>query len=215
MGENDEHSSELELQRHDSDPQNRKEDDNSSHEHNPLLPNPSIAVGAQQQDERNTFPLPQPVGGQQPGEQPSTAPVLDHEAKPDKELQMNKLQNISHHASLAVGSQDQQSLSMEFNDQQNLPTGNGNQQTSMGISNDQVMPSLNQQNAGMAMASQHAITTGLSNSRAMTSNSQQNVNPMKLNKQVPFGMLLPIIQPQLDKDRSMQLNSLYYKLKVA
>lgn len=202
MGENDRHSSEVEIQRHDSDPQNGKEDDNSSQEHNPVLPDPSVAAASQQQDDQNTFPLPQPVGGQPPGEQPITAPVLNHEAKIDQELQMT------------IGSKDQQLLSMEFNDQQNLRTGNGNQQTSMGIGNDQVMPLLNQQTAGMAMTSQHAITTGMSNSQAMTSNSQQTVTTTKLNKQVPFGMLLPIIQPQLDKERSMQLNGLYFKLKV-
>ncbi|XP_057802224.1 transcription initiation factor TFIID subunit 4b-like isoform X2 [Salvia miltiorrhiza] len=202
VGEKDQHSSELELHRHDSDSQNRKEDDSSSHE-----PNPN------QQDDQNTFPLPQTVSGQPSGEHPITAQVLDHEAKPDKELQMNKLQNISQHPSMAVGSNDQQPLSMEFSDQQILPAGKGNSQTSMGVNNDQVMPPLNQQTTGMPITSQQAITSGMSNPQTMTSSSQQSVTALKLNKQVPFGMLLPIIQPQLDKDRAMQLHTLYFKLK--
>ncbi|KAL1546862.1 transcription initiation factor TFIID subunit 4b-like isoform X1 [Salvia divinorum] len=182
--EKDQHSSELELQRHDSGSQNRKEDDNTSHE-----PNPN------QQDERNTFPLPQPVGGQSSGEQPINAQVLGHDTKPDKELQMNKLQNVSHHPSMTVGSNE------------------GNPKTSMGINNDQVMPPLNQQTTGMPTTSQQAISSGMSNPQTMTSSSQQSVTALKLNKQVPFGMLLPIIQPQLDKDRAMQLHTLYFKLK--
>ncbi|KAH6781112.1 hypothetical protein C2S52_012349 [Perilla frutescens var. hirtella] len=213
MGEKDQHSSELELQRQGSDPQNRKDDDNSSHEPNSLLPNPSIVGGPQLQDDRNTFSLPQPVGGQPSGEQPINAHVLDHEAKTDKELQTNKLQNISHHPSMPVGSDDQQPMSMEFNDQQILPTSQANQQTSMGISNEQVMPLLNQHTTGMVMTSQQAMTSGMSNPQTMTSGSQQSVTTLKLNKQVPFGMLLPIIQPQLDKDRAMQLHTLYFKLK--
>lgn len=183
VGEKDQHSSEVELQRQDSGSQNRKEDDNTSHE-----PNPN------QQDERNTFPLPQPVGGQSSGEQPVDAQVLGHETKPDKELQMNKLQIVTHQPSMTVGSNEQQ--------------------TSMGINNDQVLPSLSQQTTGMSTTSQQAISPGMSNPQTMTSSSQQSVSALKLNKQVPFGMLLPIIQPQLDKDRAMQLHTLYFKLKV-
>ncbi|XP_047980326.1 transcription initiation factor TFIID subunit 4b-like isoform X3 [Salvia hispanica] len=182
VGEKDQHSSEVELQRQDSGSQNRKEDDNTSHE-----PNPN------QQDERNTFPLPQPVGGQSSGEQPVDAQVLGHETKPDKELQMNKLQIVTHQPSMTVGSNEQQ--------------------TSMGINNDQVLPSLSQQTTGMSTTSQQAISPGMSNPQTMTSSSQQSVSALKLNKQVPFGMLLPIIQPQLDKDRAMQLHTLYFKLK--
>ncbi|XP_042005368.1 transcription initiation factor TFIID subunit 4b-like isoform X3 [Salvia splendens] len=182
VGEKDQHSSEVELQRQDSGSQNRKEDDNTSHE-----PNPN------QQDERNTFPLPQPVGGQSSGEQPIDPQVLGHETKPDKELQMNKLQNVTHQPSMTVGSNELQ--------------------TSMGINNDQVLPSLSQQTIGMSTTSQQAISPGMSNPQTMTSSSQQSVSALKLNKQVPFGMLLPIIQPQLDKDRAMQLHTLYFNLK--
>ncbi|KAL6527585.1 hypothetical protein OROMI_029396 [Orobanche minor] len=62
---------------------------------------------------------------------------------------------------------------------------------------------------------QHAVMgSGLNNKHSMTGSShQQPGSTLRLNKQVPFGMLLPIIQPQLDKDRAMQLHTLYFKLK--
>ncbi|XP_028056196.1 transcription initiation factor TFIID subunit 4b-like isoform X1 [Camellia sinensis] len=43
--------------------------------------------------------------------------------------------------------------------------------------------------------------------------TEQAMNPMNCGKQVPFAMLLPVLQPQLDKDRAMQLHTLYNKLK--
>uniref|UniRef100_A0A5B7ACW2 Putative TBP-associated factor 4 isoform 1 n=1 Tax=Davidia involucrata TaxID=16924 RepID=A0A5B7ACW2_DAVIN len=42
---------------------------------------------------------------------------------------------------------------------------------------------------------------------------EQAINPMNRGKQVPFALLLPVIQPQLDKDRAMQLQTIYLKLK--
>ena len=33
-------------------------------------------------------------------------------------------------------------------------------------------------------------------------------------KQVPFAMLLPVIEPQLDRDRAAQLQTLYARLRV-
>ncbi|XP_031399414.1 transcription initiation factor TFIID subunit 4b isoform X2 [Punica granatum] len=51
----------------------------------------------------------------------------------------------------------------------------------------------------------------MSNQQAMASD-QANNRPNRL-KQVPFALLLPVILPQLDKDRAMQLQTLYVKLK--
>ncbi|OVA17084.1 Transcription initiation factor TFIID component TAF4 [Macleaya cordata] len=42
---------------------------------------------------------------------------------------------------------------------------------------------------------------------------EQANNPLSRNKQVPFGMLLPAILPHLDKDRAMQLQTLFTKLR--
>ncbi|KAH0683925.1 hypothetical protein KY285_022633 [Solanum tuberosum] len=48
---------------------------------------------------------------------------------------------------------------------------------------------------------------------ATGSSSQAAMNIAKQGKQVPFAMLFPHIQPQLDKDRAAQLQTLYVKLK--
>lgn len=44
--------------------------------------------------------------------------------------------------------------------------------------------------------------------------TEQAGNPMNRGKQVPFALLLPALVPHLDKDRAMQLHTLYGKLKV-
>ncbi|KAF8377624.1 hypothetical protein HHK36_031006 [Tetracentron sinense] len=43
--------------------------------------------------------------------------------------------------------------------------------------------------------------------------ADQASNPMNRGKQVPFALLLPVIVPHLDKDRAMQLQTLYSKLR--
>ncbi|PIN22096.1 hypothetical protein CDL12_05186 [Handroanthus impetiginosus] len=188
--EKEQHVSQLELQQHGSDSKNRKEDAN------PLSHNPSMDARPQLQDDQHTFPASQPVGTQTSREQPIHIQEPEHEPNPGRELQMHKLQNIGNRPPMVMGSNDQQSLS----------AGKGNlQTTSMGINNEQVMSTVNQHSTGMGMNSQQATTSGMS--------SQQPGTALKLNKQVPFGMLLPIIQPQLDKDRAMQLHTLYFKLK--
>ncbi|KAG8390944.1 hypothetical protein BUALT_Bualt01G0136200 [Buddleja alternifolia] len=179
--EKEHHSSQMELQQHGSDSENRKEDNDSTHELNSLaLP--------RQQDGQNPFPGSQPVDTQPSGEQPIHIQEPDRETNQERESQLQKLQNMSNHHSMAMSSNTQQPVSMELNDQQSLST-------------------MNQHTTGMGISNQQAGTSGMSNS------NQQQGTTLKLNKQVPFGMLLPIIQPQLDKDRAMQLHTLYFKLK--
>lgn len=61
--------------------------------------------------------------------------------------------------------------------------------------------------------SQYLKLQKISNQQA--TNMEPPINPMNRNiKQVPFAALLPAIMPQLDKDRAMQLHTLYAKLKV-
>lgn len=43
---------------------------------------------------------------------------------------------------------------------------------------------------------------------------EQASNPPGRSKQVPFGLLLPVLMNQLDKDKGMQLQELFGKLKV-
>ncbi|XVE70175.1 hypothetical protein DITRI_Ditri10aG0051200 [Diplodiscus trichospermus] len=50
-------------------------------------------------------------------------------------------------------------------------------------------------------------------SNQQASGTEQLNNPMNRGKQVPFAVLLPTLLPQLDKDKAMQLHTLYGKLK--
>lgn len=60
--------------------------------------------------------------------------------------------------------------------------------------------------------SQYLKLQKMSSQQAMI--PEQPSNPMNRSKQVPFGLLLPVLLPQLDKDRAMQLTTLFGKLKV-
>ncbi|KAL3340372.1 hypothetical protein AABB24_028819 [Solanum stoloniferum] len=85
-------------------------------------------------------------------------------------------------------------------------------------------PHLNLQGANNIQSMQ-SLTTGTSglpgvatvasnqSESATGSSSQAAMNIAKQGKQVPFAMLFPHIQPQLDKDRAAQLQALYVKLK--
>lgn len=59
--------------------------------------------------------------------------------------------------------------------------------------------------------SQYLRSQKISQQAAAT--SQAN-NVLKNGKQVPFAMLFPVIEPLLDKDKAMQLRTIYNRLKV-
>ncbi|XP_038996613.1 transcription initiation factor TFIID subunit 4b-like isoform X1 [Hibiscus syriacus] len=59
--------------------------------------------------------------------------------------------------------------------------------------------------------SQYAKLQKMSN--LQSSGAAHPNNPVNRGKQVPFAVLLPALSPQLDKDRAMQLHTLYDKLK--
>ncbi|KAL8030070.1 hypothetical protein ABFS82_14G260600 [Erythranthe guttata] len=190
---------EQHLQQNVTDPENRKEDNFSSQKINPLPHAPSLDAGPQSQPDQSAFPVSQPMDIQSSGEQTIHIQEPDHKPNQERDSQTHNFQNISNHSS------------MEFNGQQSLSIGKG---TSMGVTNEQVLSNVIQHTTGMGMSGQQAMTSEMSNQQSTTSSSsQQPGGNLKLNKQVPFGMLLPIIQPQLDKDRAMQLQTLYYRLK--
>lgn len=58
---------------------------------------------------------------------------------------------------------------------------------------------------------QYSKIQKMSNQQAI--GAEQPSNPMNRGKQVPFALLLPALVPHLDKDRAMQLHTLYGKLK--
>lgn len=80
-----------------------------------------------------------------------------------------------------------------------------------GANNLQSMQSLTTGTSGLPRVATEASNQSES---ATGSSSQAAINVVKQGKQVPFAMLFPHIQPQLDKDRAMQLQTLYLKLKV-
>ncbi|GER29932.1 transcription initiation factor [Striga asiatica] len=179
MEEKEQLPSQSSQQQHIFEPENRKED---------AFPhNPSTEASSQRQDDGKNVPASNPMAAQTSREQPIHIHDVDSESNLERESQMEKLQNISNHSVMGMGSNDQRPLLMESKDQQTV---------------------------GTVISSQQAMTSGLNNQQSMAGGSQkQQGSSLKLNRQVPFGMLLPIIQPQLDKDRAMQLHTLYFKLK--
>ncbi|MCD7448430.1 hypothetical protein HAX54_041921 [Datura stramonium] len=79
-----------------------------------------------------------------------------------------------------------------------------------GANNLQSMQSLTTGTSGLPRVAADASNQSES---ATGSSSQAAINVANKGKQVPFAMLFPHIQPQLDKDRAMQLQTLYLKLK--
>lgn len=79
-----------------------------------------------------------------------------------------------------------------------------------GANNLQSMQSLTTGTSGLPRV---ATMAGNQSESATGSSSQAAMNITKQGKQVPFAMLFPHIQPQLDKDRAAQLQTLYVKLK--
>ncbi|KAI3812990.1 hypothetical protein L1987_17703 [Smallanthus sonchifolius] len=53
----------------------------------------------------------------------------------------------------------------------------------------------------------------MGNQQAMATGQPANAAYRTAGKQVPFALLLPVIEPQLDKDRAMQLQGLYVRLR--
>ncbi|XP_015158298.1 transcription initiation factor TFIID subunit 4b isoform X2 [Solanum tuberosum] len=79
-----------------------------------------------------------------------------------------------------------------------------------GVNNLQSMQSLTTGTSGLPRV---ATVASNQSESATGSSSQAAMNIAKQGKQVPFAMLFPHIQPQLDKDRAAQLQTLYVKLK--
>lgn len=102
-----------------------------------------------------------------------------------------KLQNLDHDPKLAK--------LQNINSQQPSSTGDRSQlAVAMGSNNQQAVPP-----GGSNQPATNAVSSNLQASNLMRA------------KQVPFAALLPVIQPHLDKDRAMQLNTLYIRLKVS
>ncbi|KAI3465276.1 hypothetical protein Pfo_021939 [Paulownia fortunei] len=216
MEQKEQHLSQLELQQPVSDSDYLKQEDDSSNELNslPFLYNPSTYACPQLKDNPNSLPVSRPMSMQTSREQTVHIQEPDCEPNPQRESQRHKLRDMSNQQFMEIGSNNQQPVAIELNDQQPWSTGKGNlQTTSIGLNNEQAMVTVKQHTIGMGMSSQQAMISGISNQQSFTSGNQQPGTTLKLNKQVSFGMLLQIIQPQLDKDRAMQVHTLSFRLK--
>ncbi|CAK9145852.1 unnamed protein product [Ilex paraguariensis] len=185
LQQQEQHSSEMELQQHGFDSDNQHQIDPSP-ELNGL---PSQHKQSQDdcqlpQIEQNTVHISQAMGMQ------NSEKNLVHVQEPDS---VHNLDNES-----------QFLTSQKMSNQHAMSTGMSNQQTmSTGMSSPQAMST--------GMSNLQAMTTGMTNQQTMATG--QAINAMNRGKQVPFALLLPVITPQLDKDRAMQLQTLYQKLK--
>ncbi|KAF6138848.1 hypothetical protein GIB67_018579 [Kingdonia uniflora] len=145
--------------------------------------------------------------------------LKDRIRHPDNQHQYPKLPSVSNQQTLAVN-----------------PTNNpvGNEQTmaahptNIPISNKQTFtsnPTNNPVRSRQALAANPA-NNPVSNQHTLAANptknhvinhqalaASQSNNSATRPKQVPFGMLLPVITPHLDKGRAMQLNTIYNRLR--
>ncbi|CAA2976054.1 transcription initiation factor TFIID subunit 4b isoform X1 [Olea europaea subsp. europaea] len=190
MEQNEQHSSQSQLQPRGPESENQKTQAN-----------------------QNTIPVSQPTSVKISEKNSVHTPGTDPEENPDRESQLDKLQNMTNQQPMAMGSNNQHKFAIGTKNQQPMSTGTGNQQTiATGMGNEQAL-AVSQHAMGAGISSQQSSTSGMNNQQTVANNNQEQGNSLKLGKQVPFGLLLPIIQPQLDKDRAMQLHTLYFKLK--
>ncbi|KAG9147148.1 hypothetical protein Leryth_005379 [Lithospermum erythrorhizon] len=138
-------------------------------------------------------------------------------------LQHSPTSGMINQQSMAIGTNNQQPVSMGISTQQPMAIAMGlNNQQSVDIRTNKrksvAMGSSNQQSLGVGIKNQQsnpqAFNSGLSGQQAMSMGvANQQANLLNHGKQVPFALLLPIIEPLLDGDRSEQLKTLYQALK--
>lgn len=117
------------------------------------------------------------------------------------------------------------SQGMSMQNSENIPVHNQGPEKKQKLDHDPELGKLqninNQQPSITELGTQHSVAMGVNNQQVpsnqpalSTGSTNQQASNINRGKQVPFALLLPVIQPQLDKDRAMQLNTLYLKLRV-
>jgi transcription initiation factor TFIID subunit 4 len=143
-------------------------------------------------------------------EQPPSETELKQLGPPVEQLQNAAVQDVNNLPLSQKPSQD------ECLQGQTGQVSHQNSQTSI-IQNTEKVPNpiFNQEEVktqNPSSDSQYAKLQQMSNQQATV--NDQTSNQINRSRQVPFGMLLPILIPQLPKDRAMQLQTLFNKLKV-
>ncbi|CAN4092135.1 unnamed protein product [Withania somnifera] len=137
----------------------------------------------------------------------------NQQQKNDSSQEINSipLQHISQdsYQTIEVEQDSSRAINMQ-NPEKNTQNPESQQLNLQGANNLQSMPSLTTGASGLPRVATEASNQSES---ATGSSSQAAMNVAKQGKQVPFAMLFPHIQPQLDKDRAMQLQTIYLKLK--
>ncbi|RYQ85000.1 hypothetical protein Ahy_B10g104491 isoform D [Arachis hypogaea] len=156
----------------------------------------------------NNPPLPQHVGSQSVNNPPLPQHVGSQNVNNPPLPQHVASQNVSNPALSQKQTQD------EGHQPQPVQASLQNSQT-VGIQNLGKDPAPNNEVAKTLNPSsesqQYAKLQQISNQQATV--NEQPGGQINRQKQVPFGMLLPILIPQLPKDRAMQLQTLFSKLK--
>ncbi|OIT22783.1 PREDICTED: transcription initiation factor TFIID subunit 4b isoform X2 [Nicotiana attenuata] len=132
-----------------------------------------------------------------------------------QEISSLPLQHISSHDTYQTTEVEQDTLHSSKavniqNPEKNTQNPESQHLNLQGAQSQQSMQSLTTGTSGLPLVAADASNQSES---ATGSSSQSAINVAKQGKQVPFAMLFPHIQPQLDKDRAMQLQTLYVKLK--
>ncbi|XVE95010.1 hypothetical protein REPUB_Repub02eG0059400 [Reevesia pubescens] len=129
------------------------------------------------------------IGSQQQVQQPNDVPQELNRLQPDqKHPQVDRQQGVAEQVSAQVP----QTTGIQTTEKSPIP---------------RELERTNNQDS----ESQYVKLQKMSNQQA--SGTEQPNSPRNRGKQVPFAVLLPALLPQLDKDRAMQLHTLYGKLK--
>ncbi|KAG6705443.1 hypothetical protein I3843_07G173900 [Carya illinoinensis] len=154
-----------------------------------------------QPDQKGAQPLEQPLSGMElkqhssvieNQQQQSDAPdVLNNVQMPEKRSQDDSQQGQTQNNSL----QNPQTSGMQISEKPSISIHESDRRP------------------GLEGESQYAKLQKMSNQQATI--TEQASNPINRSRpgQVPFGVLLPVLQAQLDKDRAMQLQTIFAKLK--
>lgn len=154
-----------------------------------------------QQDQKAAQQLEQPLSGM---ELKQHASVIEDEQQGDAPEVFNNVQMPEKRSQ-----DDGQQVQTQNNSLQNPQTSGMqiSEKSSISIHESDRRP-------GLEGESQFAKLQKMSNQQATI--TEQASNPINRSRpgQVPFGVLLPVLQAQLDKDRAMQLQTIFAKLKV-
>lgn len=187
----------------------------------PLWQTPSQDQGTEcqnQQDQRNAQKQEQTISGMELKQHGSVIENQQQQSDASKELNCLQMSQKRTQDDCQQGPAQQISIQnpqqIHIQNPQKIPIQNP-QTTGMQIS--EKTPNLVHEpdrSSSMEGESQYSKLQKISNQQAtITERASNPINNNNRAGQVPFGLLLPVLQAQLDKDRAMQLQTIFAKLK--